>query len=191
MRSRILCASTLWLGVSAALAQPGGIAPEWEVRKQMAALAGHLQRIQPVLEQLKPVNWVEHGAPAAYVEQWRRASAEIGYLSGSAQALAEQPEKLTAALDAFLRMQSLDVLLGSITAGARKYQNPAVADLLQGLINDTAADRDRLRQYLIELAADREQQFKIVDQEAQRCRAFLSRQPGAPATSTPGKEVRR
>ena len=74
-------------------------------------------------------------------------------------------------------MQSVDALLRSIASGIRKYQNPAVADLLQSLIADTSADREKLRQYLVDLVAEREQQFKIMDQEAQRCRALLSRQP--------------
>jgi hypothetical protein len=66
-----------------------------------------------------------------------------------------------------------------------------VADLLEGLINDTNVDRDKLRQYVVDLAADREQQFRIADQEAQRCRAALSKQPRGRAPSSEGKEVQR
>jgi hypothetical protein len=73
-------------------------------------------------------------------------------------------------------------------AGIRKYQNPAVAEMLAGLIADTSADRDKLRQYLVDLAADREQQFRVMDQEAQRCRAVLSHGTATPAKTTTRQE---
>jgi hypothetical protein len=169
-------------------AQTGGIRPEWEVRKQLSALADHVQRISPLLDQLKPQDWVSQGAPAAYGDQLKRTRQEIDYLLGTTKELTARPEKLTVALEAFFRMQSVDALLRSVTAGVRKYQNPAAADLLQSMISDTTTDRDMLRDYLVELAADREQQFKIVDQEAQRCRAALSQQPRASGRSLERKE---
>jgi hypothetical protein len=171
--------------------QAGGIPPEWEVQKQLATLAEHVQRVKPVLDQLKPEEWVQQGAPAVYADQLKRTSAEIDYLIGTSKELMARPEKLTTALETFFRMQSVDAMLRSVAAGVRKYQNPAIADLLQSLIADTNVDREKLRQYLVELAADREQQFKIVDQEAQRCRANLSRQPHTPAKASERKEERR
>lgn len=167
-----------------ALAQSGGIPPEWELRKQLTALNDHVQRIRPLLDQLKPEDWVSQGAPALYTDQVKRTRAEIDYLVGSSKALMEHPEKLTVALDTLFRMQAVDAMLRSISAGVRKYQNPAVAELLDGLVNGASADREQLRQYVVDLAADREQQFRIADREAQRCRAQLSKQPRE-------KEVRR
>ncbi len=35
----------------------------------------------------------------------------------------------------------------------------------------------KLRQYIVQLAAAKEEQFKVMNQEAQRCRLMLSRQP--------------
>jgi hypothetical protein len=166
---------------AALLAQSNGIPPEWEVKKQLAALADHVQRVKPVLDQLKPDDWIKQGAPAAYGDQLKRTGAEIDYLIGSTKELTARPEKLTVALETLFRMQSVDVMLRSVAAGVRKYQNPALADLLQSLISDTTGDRDQLRQYVVELAADREQQFRVIDQEAQRCRSVLSRQPHAAA----------
>lgn len=174
---RLAIVSLAPLLLSTALAQSGGIPPEWVVQKQLAALNDHVQRMRPLLDQLKPEEWVKQGAPAAYTDQLKSARAEIGYLVGSSKALMEHPEKLTVALDTLFRMQAVDAMLRSISAGVRKYQNPAIADLLDGLVNGTNADRDQLRQYIIDLAADREQQFRIADREAQRCRAVLSKQP--------------
>jgi hypothetical protein len=158
-----------------AAAQSGGLAPEWEVRKDLATLAEQVQRFKPILAQVKPQNW--EGAPAAYIDQGKRISAEIDYLAASTQALAAQPEKLTAALTTYFRMQSLDLLLRSYADGIRKYQNPALAELLQGALTSSAADREKLRQYVVDLAAFKEQQFRVADQEAQQCRGVLSRQP--------------
>jgi len=66
-------------------------------------------------------------------------------------AAAAHPERMTTALDTFFRMESVDAMLRSVVAGIRKYQNPAVAELLAGLIADTSTDRDKLRQYLVDL----------------------------------------
>ncbi len=172
-------------------AQSGGIPPEWELNKQLSSLADHVQRIKPVLEQLKPEDWVSQGAPAIYRDQVQRTRAEIDYLVGSTKELMARPEKLSIALETFLRMQSLEAMLRSVAAGVRKYQNPAAADLLQSLVSDTTNDRDHLRQYLVELAADREQQFAVMDREAQRCRSQLSRVPAPVGVKADRKEERR
>jgi hypothetical protein len=187
MRATLLCATT----VCGLFAQSGGLPPEWEVQKQMSSLAEHVQRVKPFLDKVSPQEWEKRGAPAAYAAQLKSTRAEIDYLAGSTKELAAHPYKLTVALETFLRMQSVDALLRSVASGIRKYQNPAVADLLQSLIADTSTDRDKLRQYLVDLATEREQQFRIMDEEAQRCRAVLSRQPRPPAAGTVRKEETR
>jgi hypothetical protein len=172
-----LCGFMVLLLAWPAAAQSGGVPPEWEVRQDLAGLAERIQRFKPILDQVKPLNWQD--APAAYVDQGKRVSAEIDYLIASTQALAAQPEKLTAALTTYFRMQSLDLLLRSYADGIRKYQNPALAELLQGALSSSAADREKLRQYIVDLAAFKEQQFRVADQEAQQCRGVLPRHPQA------------
>lgn len=168
----------VWLSCAGAQTPSSeGVAPEWEVRKNLNTLADHVKRWKPVLDQIKPEKWVKNGAPAAYVEQGERIGAEADYLLGTAQALARQPDRLTTALETLFRMQALDALLRSYAAGVRKYQNSAIADLLQSMVADTAADRDKLREYVTELAADKEQQLRIMDEEAQRCRAMTLAPP--------------
>ncbi len=168
-----------------ATAQSAGVMPEWEARKQLATLAEHVQRLQPVLDQVHAEEWVSKGAPQAYADQAKRVRAEIGYLIQTTQLLSKEPDKLTAALDALFRMQALDALLRSVSAGIQRYQNPAVAELLLGLVADTASDRDKLRQYVLDLAAAREAEFKVMDEEAQRCRSSLT---GRPRVSARAKE---
>lgn len=164
----LLAAAPVW-------AQVGGLPPEWELRKQLTVIAENAGRFQPVLEKIDVATW--KNAPSGYAGQLDRVRTELGYLVSTVQSLAKQPERLTLALDAYFRMDSVDQMLRSLEVGIRKYQNPAVADLLQDLMSQGATDREQLRQYIVELAADREIQFRAADEEAQRCRASLSRQP--------------
>ncbi len=160
-------------------AQAAGIAPPWDVRQDAAALAAHARRVQPVLEQLRPSAWVAQGAPESYVAQLNTVRVQLQALVDSSAKLAADPEKLTTALEVFFRLESLEELLRSLSGGVRRYQNAALADLLDSLLGEGTAGRAKLRQYLVDLAADKEQAFKIMDQEAQRCRGLLVRQPRA------------
>lgn len=140
------------------------------------ALTLQMQHFKAVIERVKPDAWVSNGAPQTYVTQAKTAQTEMGYLLSSIDALSKQPERLPLALDAYFRMQAMESTFGSVVEGVRKYQNPAIADLLQGAINENGANRDRLRQYLQELAVQKEQEFRVADQEAQRCRGEMLRQ---------------
>jgi site-specific recombinase XerC len=87
-----------------------------------------------------------------------------------------EPARLTAALDAYFRLQNLETVLTSLVDGVRKYQNPALADLLRGVMSENSTSRQQLRQYLTDLAAVKELESKLMDQEAQRCRENQCRQ---------------
>ncbi len=89
------------------------------------------------------------------------------------------------ALDVYFRAQSLETGIDSLIDGVRKYQNPAVGDLLASVLGENSSNRDKLRQYITDLAANNEQEFQVVDKEAQRCRGILNRQP-APSKKNTG-----
>jgi len=161
----------------AALAQTPGLPAEWEINQNMETLAGHVQRFKPILEEVRPESWTEKGAPETYQKQWRSVGEEIGFLLPSTLELSRQPERLTLALEILFRIQSLDSMLRSMDEGIRKYQNPALADMLRATMTDVNVQQEKLRQYVVALAAAKEQEWKIMDQEAQRCRALLSRRP--------------
>jgi hypothetical protein len=160
-----------------AAAAQNGVATDWDVAPTVDALAAQAKRLKPILDQLTPREWIAKGAPQAYVTQWTGAQAELGYLVDSAAALKKQPERLTLALDTYFRLQGLTARLDSLVDGVRTYQNPAVGDLLIGILAENSANRDKLRQYITDLAATKEQEFDVVDKEAQRCRTNLNRQP--------------
>ncbi len=162
--------------VSSAFCQTG-VSSEWDVRKLLDSLDLEAQHLKPIVDQVKPESWVSKGAPSAYVTQWKTAQAELRYLLSSSEALSRQPEKLTLALDTYFRMQAMESTVGSVVEGVRKYQNPALANLMQSVVGENSANRDRLRQYVQDLAAQKEQEFQVADREAQRCRDKLMHQP--------------
>ena len=168
--------SCLLVLASSAFGQ-NGVSSEWDLRKLLDSLNLEAQHLKPIIDQVKPESWVSKGAPSAYVAQWTSAQAELRYLLSSSEALSRQPEKLTFALDTYFRMQALESTVGSVVEGVRKYQNPALANLMQSVLGENSANRDRLRQYVQDLAAQKEQELQVADREAQRCRDKLMHQP--------------
>jgi hypothetical protein len=159
-----------------------GVASEWDARKLIDALTMQAQHLKPVIDQVQPAGWVSKGASETYVAQWKTAQAQLKYLIASSDAFSREPERLPLGLDTYFRMQAVDSTLASLTEGVRKYQNPALASIMQQVIAENSTNRDRLRQYLQDLATQKEQEFQVADREAQRCRAALLRQPAPPKT---------
>lgn len=151
-------------------AATSGLPPEWEVRRQLGDLVSQTERLLPLVKKIEPAKWA--GAPEAYVGQQTAIVNQIQYISQVVSSLAKQPERMTLALDVYFRLQTMESQVLSFTDGIRRYQNPAVADLLASLTNETAASRERLREYVKELVAMREQERDLLEQEAQRCRSL-------------------
>ena len=186
---KVLCPLLLLvlLVPGAAWSQNAGVSAEWDISPTIDSLSTQAKRLKPILDQLTPQEWVAKGAPDTYVQQWKRAQDELQYLVDSAKAVGAAPERLTLALDTYFRVQALEMRLNSLVDGVRNYQNPAIGDLLMGVLAENSANRDKLRQYITDLAATKEQECKIMDQEAQRCRGVLSHQaaPAKPAVKKP------
>ena len=158
-------------------AAEAGVASEWDARKLIDALSAQVQHLKPVVDQVQPADWQSKGASETYVAQWNTAQTQLKYLISSSEAFSRQPERLPLGLDIYFRMQAIDSTLSSLTEGVRKYQNPALASIMQSVIAENSTNRDRLRQYLQDLATQKEQEFQVADREAQRCRAALLGQP--------------
>jgi hypothetical protein len=175
----ILAASAL--GQSA---PPAGVASEWDVRKLLERLDVQAEHLKPVIDQVKPETWIAKGGPDTYQVQWNAARAELTYFLASGQALVRQPDRLTLALDTYFRMQAMEFTLGSLMEGVRKYQSPELAEQMQTIVSENGTNRDQLRQYMEDLAAQKEQEFRVADTEAQRCRGILVQQPTAKPKKT-------
>ena len=159
-----------------------GVAAHWDVQAKTKQIATDIRKLEPLVTQAKPETWVAKGAPAAYVQQLRSAQFAMTHLLAAADALAADPERLSAALDTVFKMDHAALLLGSLREGVRKYQSPALADQLSIALSTATNQVQELRQHAVELAKTREEEFKVVHQEAQRCRGTLSREE-PPASS--------
>src|SRR4030081_3663082 len=168
-----------------AVAQQAGVPTDWDVQKLVTSIAEQSGRIQPLVEQIRPKDWVAKGASDTYAQQWDSAHAQAKTVKLSADNLVREPERLTAALDTYFRLQNLEIVLSSLIDGVRKYQSPALADLVRSVLGENNASRQQLRQYLVDLAAVKEQEFKVMDEEAQRCRESISK---LPSTAQPKKK---
>jgi hypothetical protein len=178
----------LWLWPALAGAQPGGVAPDWQIRELAAKLEKNAAVIEGLLTQLKPEEWVSNGAPGSYVDQVKQTRQFNSFLILQAQALGREPAKLSVTMDTFLRLDHLQSLLDSVTAGVRSYQNASLAELLASAVGQNMASREQLKEYARELAVEREKEWEIANREAQRCRAALAKKPPVTPAPAPKKK---
>ena len=154
-----------------------------EVAAIFSRLSQRAARIEPMLEQLHPNDWIAKGAPDTYLAQWNSVRQQFTAIESDMSDLTQHPDRLTDSMSALFRVQATHLALGSLMGGVRKYQNPALADLIESVAAEAAGDIDRFEKHILEMAAEKERQLTLVDREAQRCRATLSRQPAAPAST--------
>jgi hypothetical protein len=66
-----------------------------------------------------------------------------------------------------------------MSEGTRRYQNAALADLLDSAVASNSGAEANLKSYMRDLAVQRETEMEIAHAEAQRCRDDLfKRRPG-------------
>ena len=160
-----------------------GLPPEWETRQLAESLVTTTQQMLPLLEQVKPEDWVKNGASSGYVKQLEGIKKGAGYLGTSAKLFSQNPQKLPPALDTYLRAQWLEMQVGSLEQGVRKYQNQTLADQINAASVANSRNRGLLQQYLLDLAAYRETEMSVMSQEAQTCRAAVTRPTATRPTS--------
>ena len=182
-----MSATGLWAQQSPAPAAgaAAGLTTEWDIQKTIHALGTHATRLIPLLNDVHPDEWISKGAPDAYIGQLNSVKAELGYAARNANELSRDAADLGKAFELFSRLDASRSLFRSLTQGVRQYQNPALADLLDSVELEGDTPRSRFRNYLVELASMKEKELKIIDQEAQRCRGQLIRQPAVRPPAPP------
>jgi hypothetical protein len=55
----------------------------------------HASRIEPMLQQLRPNDWVAKGAPDTYVAQWNSTIEQLHAIESDMSALAQHPVQMT------------------------------------------------------------------------------------------------
>jgi hypothetical protein len=169
-------------------ARPAGLDTEWDVGVVLGEIAAHAARLLPALDRVDAKAWVAKGASETYAAQLESSRQQARALEMGAKALAQNSEKLAQSLELFFRIEGLDSMLASLGEGLRKYQSQADAEALASLAAESGANRERFRQYLTTLAAEREKQLEVMDREAQRCRGLMMSQPPPPATPAAGRK---
>jgi hypothetical protein len=164
---------------------PGGLESEWSIQKVLESLRADGRRLKPLVDQADPTKWRYSDSNPSYIAQWKTAQKEIEYLNGATESLAKQPEKLSLAMETYFRLQAMETTVSSLADGLRTHSNPAIADLLRSALAENSINRERLKQYLVELANQKEQEYQIMDKEAQRCRAMLTKQPSGSDRTKP------
>ncbi len=153
----------------AGLQEPG------DVRSILAGLLKDNKQMKPVLASMNPQAWYDKkGAPSAYILQHQTAQRQLNDLLYSAKMLSQKTGDLSLALDTYFRIEALAVTARSLDEAAHKYGNRANADTLQNLMARNFNSRQKLRDYVRSLAINLEQNFKIADEEAQRCRVSVN-----------------
>jgi hypothetical protein len=162
--------------------QPAGIENPWDVQAIIASLNKDIGTLKPILDNLSPQQWYDKkGAPSTYILQLQAAQRQLNDVVVTNELFTRKTDSLPLALDDYFRLEALDVTTRSIEEGARKYGDRATADKLAQYIGRNFSDRERLRDYIRDLATSSEQNFKIADQEAQRCRGMISKEPASAA----------
>jgi len=178
----LACASALYAPAqpTSPSQQPAGLETDWDIAVVLNEMSAQAARLLPVLEHVDSNAWIAKGAPEAYARQLRGSREQARALADGAKALALNPERVSAGLELFFRIHGLENMLGSVEEALRKYQSPADAQALVALSAQNDANRDRFQQYLVNLAAEREKEYAVMDREAQRCRGILTT-PAVPA----------
>jgi hypothetical protein len=158
-----------------ALAQQASVMTEYDAVQMFNAVADQTQKLAPMIEQIKTGDWVAKGAAPTYTQLAQGALAQNKAIVSAMHELVQHPTKLSECLTALFRIQSMEMELISLDPGLRKYQNPALADLISSILAEGHLNRDHFRQYVVDLAGSKEQQFEVADKEAQRCRESISK----------------
>ena len=164
-------------GYGQSQAQVGLEAP-WDVHKIVDTVEKDDRQLQQLLAQVNPQQWYDQkGAPTTYIVQWQTAQRQVKDVLYTAGQLSQKTESLSLAVDTYFRLEALEVTARSLDEGAQKYANRDTADKLSAQIAHNFNDRERFRDYIRDLATSTEQNFKIADEEAQRCRGIISKEP--------------
>jgi hypothetical protein len=154
---------------------------DWDIAPVLQEIGKQADKLSPALDRINARAWVDQGASETYAEQVQLCKDQAHAVAETARELSQNPEQLAPSINLFIRMQTLDVMLVSLQEGIRKYQGAADAQSLASLAAQASPSRDRFQKYIVNLADAREEELKVMDKEAQRCRGLVTAVPPASA----------
>lgn len=161
--------------------EQAGIPPAWDMRELFRNLEQRTGRYRSLVEQLRVNEWIAKGAPALYGKQQQDVSREVANFHTVVESLMRDPERLSLALDVYLRLQSLENFTRPLVEGAKNYGSDQVAAELETVLSQNDDARFKLSRYLLDLSKTKETEYSVAEKEAQRCQTVLNRNPLAPA----------
>ncbi len=153
---------------------PAGLETSWEIAPVIQEIGAQAGRLLPALDHVDARAWLDRGASETYLEQLQSSREQALALQEESQRLARNPERLAGGMALLFRLEGLDLMLMSLEEGMRKYDHPRDAEALASLRAQSDSSRDRFERYLVQLAANQERQLRVMDEEAQRCRALVT-----------------
>ena len=173
-----------WFGVQAQQQQapPAPYTDDPQTLEILNRIAKQTARLTPLLEQVHAQDWVAKGASETYAAQLESIRAQVQAVGTEMAGLAQHPDNMQDCLKGLFRVQTLHGSMQSLMGGLRRYQNAALADLIESVASEDQSDLEKLQTHILDLANRREQEYLIVDHEAQRCRAEISREPASKTT---------
>jgi hypothetical protein len=161
--------------------QPAVVDPIVLEPEQVTAIAGEIsqrsEHLKPMLDQVHTADWVAKGAPEAYVAQWRSLTEQNQAIETDMATIEQHPEGMSDIMKALFRVHRFDSDLDGLLKAVGRYQNPALADLIQSVAIGDQNGVGKLQQYVLDLATEKERLLDVEDKEAQRCRSELANQP--------------
>lgn len=143
----------------------------------LSELNAENEKLEPLIAQMHPQQWLDNGAPPAYASQYLEARTRMDDQIRAVKRLSLHTDSLSVALDTYFRMEAFEIVARSLNACIQKYGDRDMAEQLSQLVAQEFTKRQKFREYLRDLSTEREQEFKIVDEEAQRCRGMISGEP--------------
>ncbi len=167
-----------------------GLEADWDIAPVLQQIGEHAARLLPVLDRIDVPAWVAKGASETYAAQLQSCKEQTRAIAGATHVLTRNPDVLSGSLELYFRIEALEIMLGSLQEGMRKYQSPLAAQELEAMVAQNGASRGRFERYIVNLAQVRERDYQVMDREAQRCRGTLATpvRSSQNAKSSPGKK---
>jgi hypothetical protein len=150
---------------------------------EVTAIAQQISRrsdqLKPMLDQVHAADWVAKGAPEAYIAQWSSLTEQNLAIETDMTTVEQRPAAMSEIMKALFRVHRFDSDLDRLLKAVRRYQNPALADLIESVAPADQNGVVKLQQYVLDLASEKERLLDVEDKEAQRCRSELANQPPA------------
>lgn len=159
--------------------QPAGLTPPWEATRIVEDLREPAGKLNAALGRLTVRLWEGPAAPN-YVGIVESARRQISAIGAALELLAKQPDRLTSVVRLFVALQQIEPSLDNAARGAEQFQSLEAAQDIRQATNAFMNRRQRLVEYMLELASFMEKNTGLQQQELDACRRELFLRQQAP-----------